>query len=157
METHISLHPPLPRCSECVTMVASCVGIFRATTLLRAWEGEALFEAFIVVLVLGVLLWIRGPCLAFRGFKYGSGSHAAGNQPPPSVSAHCSVRHSWRGSGANSCGRLKPVRPFHTGPGRGVGVTGSKCLGRRRLSRALGQGSRFVRGAKHLGSPPAVV
>jgi len=41
------------------------VVIFRSATLLRAWQGEAQFDASIVVLVLGVLLGISDRCLRF--------------------------------------------------------------------------------------------
>jgi len=73
-----------------LTMLESCVVIFRSATLLRAWQGDALLDASIVVLVLGVMLRIGGGYLAFRAIKYGKRvHHGAGNQPPPSLPAQC--------------------------------------------------------------------
>ena len=46
--------------------------IFRAITQLRAWQGDALSDASIVALLLGVLLALGGGCLALRGIKHGS-------------------------------------------------------------------------------------
>ena len=45
--------------------------IFRAITQLRAWQGDALSDASIVALLLGVLLALGGGCLAIRGIKHG--------------------------------------------------------------------------------------
>ncbi len=58
-----------------LTVMLSFIVIFRAITQLRAWQGDALSDASIVALLLGVLLALGGGCLALRGMKHGS--HAA--------------------------------------------------------------------------------
>ncbi len=54
------------------TVMLSFLVIFRAITQLRAWQGDALSDASIVALLLGVLLALGGGCLALRGIKQGS-------------------------------------------------------------------------------------
>jgi len=53
------------------TVMLSFMVIFRAITQLRAWQGDALSDASIVALLLGVLLALGGGCLAIRGIKHG--------------------------------------------------------------------------------------
>jgi hypothetical protein len=53
-----------------LTVMLSFIVIFRAITQLRAWQGDALSDASIVALLLGVLLALGGGCLALRGMKY---------------------------------------------------------------------------------------
>jgi hypothetical protein len=52
-----------------LTLMLSFIVIFRAITQLRAWQGDALSDASIVALLLGVLLALSGGCLAVRGIK----------------------------------------------------------------------------------------
>jgi len=54
------------------TVMLSFIVIFRATTQLRAWQGDALSDASIVAILLGVLLAVGGGCLVVRGIKYQS-------------------------------------------------------------------------------------
>ena len=53
------------------TVMLSFLVIFRAITQLQAWQGDALSDACIVALLLGVLLALGGGCLAIRGIKHG--------------------------------------------------------------------------------------
>lgn len=54
------------------TVTLSFMIIFGAIAQLRAWQGDALSDASIVALLLGVLLTLGGGCLALRGIKFGS-------------------------------------------------------------------------------------
>ena len=54
------------------TVIQSFIVIFRAINQWRGWQGDALSDASIVALLLGVLLALGGGCLALRGIKYQS-------------------------------------------------------------------------------------
>ena len=58
MEKHISSVRPFFVALSALMIVESCVASFRSATLLQALARDALFEASIVVLVLGVILGI---------------------------------------------------------------------------------------------------
>jgi hypothetical protein len=64
-----------------LTVLVSFVVICRATTLLRAWQGDALYSASVVVFLLGVLLAIGGGCLVLHARKYGSSSALGCDHP----------------------------------------------------------------------------
>jgi hypothetical protein len=55
-----------------LAVMLSFIVIFRTITELHPWQGDALSDASIVVLLLGVLLALGGGCLALRGIKHGS-------------------------------------------------------------------------------------
>ena len=55
------------------TMLLSLRVIIVAGSQLQELEGDGLFDASIVVLLLGVLLSLGGGCLAVCGMKYGRG------------------------------------------------------------------------------------
>ena len=57
-----------------LTVMLSFIVIFSAITQLRAWHGDALSDASMVALLLGVLLALGCGCLALRGFRHGSGA-----------------------------------------------------------------------------------
>ena len=52
------------------TIAASAMPIYGGITQLRAWRGDPLSAASIVVLMLGLLMAIGGVVLVRRGIKY---------------------------------------------------------------------------------------
>lgn len=90
MEKRINYVRPFLVALSALTVTESGVVVFRSASLLRAWHGDALFDASMVVLLLGVMLGIGGACLAFRGIKDGERvQYGAGNEPPPSFPGRC--------------------------------------------------------------------
>jgi hypothetical protein len=54
-----------------LAVMLSLIVIFRTITELHPWQGDALSDASMVALLLGVLLALGGGCLAHRGIKHG--------------------------------------------------------------------------------------